>query len=99
MTDKAKKYLSNMDSAIGDKLINPSSIYYGPEGHARFARECGYALNDFSEQDRTEIVSTSYGRLYVKHCNLKPIFDAKEWITILMREIVKKYPDYNMVGG
>ena len=80
MTDKAKKYLDNMDNAIGTLLIEPDGIYSGREGHERFARECGYALNDFCESDRTEIASASYGKLYVKHCNLKPILDAKEWI-------------------
>lgn len=87
MTDKAKQYLDNMDVAITDKLINLNSIYYGREGHERFARECGYALNDFIEADRTEIASASYGKLYVKHCNLKPILDAKEWIGIMMAQI------------
>lgn len=87
MTEKAKKYLDNMDAIIGSSLISQNSIYYGREGHERFARECGYALNDFSESDREEIMSASYGKLYVKHCNLKPIFDAKEWITIMKSQI------------
>lgn len=89
MTDKAKKYLDNMDAAIGSHLVNPDSIYYGEDGHKRFARECGVALNDFDEVDRKEIVSASYSRLYVKHCNLKPILDAKEWIEIMLSQITK----------
>lgn len=87
MTDKAKKYLDDMDNAIGTLLIEPGSIYSGREGHERFARECGYALNDFDESDRAEIVSASYGKLYVKHCNLKPILDAKEWIGIMLAQV------------
>ena len=87
MTNEAKKYLDDMDSAITDKLVNPDSIYYGIAGHERFARECGYALNDFSKTDRTEIASASYGKLYVKHCNLKPILDSKEWIGIMMSQV------------
>lgn len=87
MTNKAQQYLDNMDAAIGDKLINPNSIYFGKEGHKRFARECGYALNDFSEKDRREIVSVSYGKIYVKHCDLRPILDAKEWIGIMNSQI------------
>ena len=54
MTELAKKYLDNMDSAIGTLLIEPNGIYSEREGHERFARECGYALNDFDESDRTE---------------------------------------------
>lgn len=87
MTDKAKRYLDNMDNAIGTLLIEPDSIYSGREGHERFARECGYALNDFFESDQKEIVSASYGKLYVKHCNLKPILNAKEWIDIMLNQI------------
>lgn len=89
MTDKAKKYLDNMDSAIGDLLINPNSLYYGRDGHERFARECGYALNDFNEEDRKEICSASYGKLYVKHCNLAPLLNAKEWISIMTAQVKK----------
>ena len=87
MTDKAKKYLDNMDNAIETLLIEPDSIYFGREGHERFARECGYALNDFGESDRAEIASASYGKLYVKHCSLKPILDAKQWIGIMMSQV------------
>ena len=87
MTDKAKKYLDDMDNAIGTLLIEPDSIYSGREGHKRFAKECGYALNDFDETDKVEITSASYGKLYVKHCNLKPILDAKEWIGIMNAQI------------
>ena len=87
MTELAKKYLDNMDNAIGTLLIEPDGVYFGREGHERFARECGYALNDFDETDRAEIASASYGKLYVKHCNLKPILDAKEWIGIMKAQV------------
>jgi len=50
--EEARIYLQNMRTAMGDKLINPDSIYYGREGHLRLARECGYALNDFEKVDR-----------------------------------------------
>ena len=83
------EYLSKMDSAIGLQLIDPNSIYYGKEGHRRFAMECSYALNDFNGQDQKEIVSKSYGVLYVKHCNLKPLLDAREWISIMQSQIRK----------
>ena len=39
MTEVAKKYLDNMDNAIGTLLIEPDGIYSGREGHERFARE------------------------------------------------------------
>ena len=92
MTEIAKKYLNNMDNAIGTVLIDPNSIYYGREGHERFARECGYALNDFDEADQKEILAASYGKLYVKHCGLKPLMDAKEWIGIMQSQIKPQTP-------
>ena len=90
MTEQAQKYIDAMDSAIGGKLIDPDSIFYGRAGHKRLAREFGYALNDFDERDQRELLSASYGRLYVKHCNLKPILDAKEWIGIAKSRIKEK---------
>lgn len=87
MTEKARNYLDSMDSAIGAQLIAPEGLYSGRKGHERFARECGFALNDFCEEDRKEILSASYGKLYVKHCALKPILDAKEWATLMRSQI------------
>ena len=75
----AQKYMNEIYNAIGDKLINPSSIYFGRDGHIRLAREIGPALDDFQEKDQQEIVHGSYSYIYVRCCNLKPILDAKEW--------------------
>jgi len=83
----AQVYIQNMRNTIGDKLINPDSIYYGEEGHLRFARECGYALNDFDKDGQNEILHGSYSSIYVIGCNLKPILGAKEWIQILTNQI------------
>lgn len=85
--NEAKDYMSRMYNAIGDKLINPESIYSGRTGHERFARECGFVLNDFDEQGRKEILQGSYSCLYVRGCNLKPILDAKEWIHIMEEQL------------
>ena len=78
---EAEVYMSKMRGAVGDHLINPDSIYYGKDGHLRLARECGVALNDFDEAGQKEILSGSYGIIYVIGCDLKPILDAKEWIS------------------
>lgn len=83
--DKAKEYLHSMRNAVGTHLINPDSVYYGKEGHLRFARECGYALNDFNKQGQREILSGSYSAIYVIGCSLKPILNAKEWINEMER--------------
>lgn len=82
---EAKEYMTKMRSVSSRHLNNPNSIYYGKDGHLRFARECGYALNDFDETAQREILSVSYGIIYVTGCNLKPILDAKEWIKEMKR--------------
>ena len=79
-----------MRSAVGRHLNDPDSIYYGKDGHLRLARECGYALNDFYETGQREILSGSYGMIYVIGCNLKPILDAKEWINEMGKGKVRK---------
>lgn len=85
--NEANNYMSKMRSAVLQHLNNPDSIYYGRDGHLRLARECGYALNDFDEAGKKEILSGSYGKIYVTGCNLKPILDASEWITEMKKEI------------
>lgn len=77
---EAQNYMSCMRSAVGVHLIDPDSIYAGRNGHLRFARECGYALNDFNEVGKLEILRGSYSSIYVIGCHLNPILDASEWI-------------------
>jgi len=80
--EKANKYLTEMRSAVYGRL---NTIYEGKERHLQFARECGAALPDFDEQEQKEILSASYGSIYIIGCNLKPILDAKEWITEMQK--------------
>lgn len=77
---EANEYMAKMRRAAGRHLNDPDNIYYGKDGHLRLARECGYALNDFNETGQREILSGSYGMIYVTGCVLKPILDVKEWI-------------------
>lgn len=78
---EAEEYMQNMRSAVVQHLNNSDSIYFGREGHLRLARECGVVLNDFNEAGQRTILSGSYGMIYVTGCNLKPILNAKEWIS------------------
>lgn len=84
-----KEYLSGMQSAVKKNglLIKPDTIYSGIEGHRRLAREIGFALNDFNKKDQEEILHKSYSTIYVIGCNLKPLLDAKEWISIMKSAI------------
>ena len=84
---EANKYMHDMRNAAQRHIIDPNGVYYGREGNLRFAREFGYALNDFNKQGQDEILHGSYSAVYVICCNLKPILDAKEWIGILKSQI------------
>ena len=79
----ANDYMGQIYSACEDKLIS-GGLYGGREGHLRLAREIGYALNDFDLNGQKTIISGSYSTIYVRACVLKPILDAKEWISELL---------------
>lgn len=79
------EYLDNMLTASGTKLVDGHSIYSGKSGHMRFARECGHALNDFSNMDQKQLLQVSYSRLYVRACFLKPLLNASEWIQAMIK--------------
>lgn len=81
------EYMYSIRNSALIQLLNPASIYQGRQGHLRLARECGYALNDFDEKDREELLHASYSNIYVRACNLKPILDAKEWISEMKSQI------------
>lgn len=85
----AKEYLEKMSEACSGKI---NLIYHTKKDHITFARECGYALNGFSEKEQREILQCSYGKIYVKGCALKPLLDAKEWAAAMLegKNSVKK---------
>jgi hypothetical protein len=77
--------MDKMHGACGDKLLTPNSLWSGKEGHLRLAREIGYALHDFSVKEQSEILKSSYSKIYVRACGLKPLLNAKEWIKELIK--------------
>lgn len=81
--DGAKEYMRKMYHACGQKLTE-AGLYGGKTGHLRLAREIGAALNDFSPAGQKEILSGSYSVIYVRACSLRPVLDAKEWISAMM---------------
>lgn len=78
--ERVNDYMNKMYIAIGDKLINPDSVFGGREGHLRMAREIGVALADFTEKEQRELLTSSYSSIYVRGCRLKPILNNDEWI-------------------
>lgn len=82
-----KEYMDNIRNAAGTKLIESDGLYSGREGHIRFAHEVGCALNDFDAKEQEELLHSSYSKVYVRACFLKPILDAVEWIGLLQSQI------------
>lgn len=87
--NRIRKYCSGMRAALCSRghLLDPESMYYGIEGHRRLARETGYALNDFTAEERIELLRTSYRNIYMPGCSLHPLLDEKEWVGILESQI------------
>lgn len=84
---EAVQYMHEMRQATGTHLVNPDSMYFGKQGHLRFAREMGHCLNDFNTEGQNEILHGSYSSVYVIGCNLKPLLDAKEWNAEMRKQI------------
>ena len=82
-----REYMDNIRNATGTKLIESDSLYFGREGHIRFAHEVGYALNDFDVKGQEELIHSSYSNVYIRACFLKPILYAGEWIGLLQSQI------------
>jgi hypothetical protein len=85
-TGKAADYMSRMHEALGTMLIDGHPTYSGRAGHLRLAREIGAALPDFEEKEQKDILTASYGAVYVRACNLRPLLDAKEWTKEMLTE-------------
>lgn len=87
-----QEYMNAIYAALGDKLLNPDSIYSTRDGHLRLAHECGYALADFeTEKERDDVLNCSYSVIYVRACMLKPILSAKEWHNEMVYGYAKAY--------
>ncbi len=87
----ATDYMENLYRALIINGKNLTEIYDGKEGALRLAREFGYGLNDFPEDQRKDIISSSYSYLCVRFYNLKPPIDAKDGI----KEIYKQIKDFS----
>ena len=61
----------------------PGGMYDGVEGCKRMAREIGYALPDFTKDEKEihMLISSTYSNICVRAYHLKPPVDAKVWIS------------------
>lgn len=84
-----QEYTNNLYNAlcIFKSNNNGYSIYEGKEGCLRLAREYGYGLRDFAENDVKKIISSTYSMLCVRFYDLKPPIDAKEWFNQIYKAI------------
>jgi hypothetical protein len=80
----ANEYMAKMRQACGVKLVH-GGLYGGRDGHLRLAREIGYALNDFNDNQQRHILTSSYSVIYVRACFLNPTLDAKDWINEMIK--------------
>jgi hypothetical protein len=60
------------------------AFYDGKEGSLRLAREYGYGLKDFGEEDK-KFITSSYSCLCVRFYDLKPFINAKEWSSEILK--------------
>ena len=105
-TAQAQEWMDRMHSACkanNGQLINGAwadtdDPKNHKERHLSFARDFGYALNDFDAAAQREILTGSYSRVYVRACNLKPALNAKEWISALKAGL-KKAENYGKESG
>lgn len=80
--DSFRYWMRSVASAAMHQCLDPDGLYYGSEGCKRLARECGYAIPDFSQDKRTQddYISLTYSTICVTAYNLKPPIDAKDWL-------------------
>lgn len=83
----ALEYTHNLLQALFSNYENVMQLYSGREGALRLAREYGYGLNDSPENERNEMIQSSYGYLCVRFYNLKPPINAKEWVNEIRTKI------------
>jgi len=78
----AKYYLQLMSNACNGWFVRIGRN--DREEHLRLAREVGGSLSEFNTKEQKEILSSSYGMIYIKACLLKPVLDAKEWVAEML---------------
>ena len=80
-------WMSSVARAATRHCLDPTGLYYGPEGAKRLARECGPALLDFADGERN--ASSTYSGICVIAYDLKPPIDAKVWLRELKKGMEK----------
>lgn len=82
MSNEFNIWMSQVAHAAFHLCYSPVDPYFGTEGCKQFARECGYAIPDFTmdRKEQDNLISCTYSGICVIAYRLKPPVDAKEWI-------------------
>lgn len=77
-----QQWMSSVARAAIHLCYSPGDMYFGPEGCKRFARECGYAIPDFTldRKEQDHLISSTYSAICVIAYRLNPPVNSKEWI-------------------
>lgn len=80
--DSFQSWMRLIASSAMRHCHDADGIYYGPEGCRRLARECGYAIPDFTlnRDEQNSLMSSTYSCICVIAYNLKPPIDSKDWL-------------------
>lgn len=75
-------WMTSVAHAAIHLCYSPCDMYFGSEGAKRFARECGYAIPDFTldRKEQDHLISSTYSGICVIAYRLNPPVNAKEWI-------------------
>ena len=82
VNESFRKWMSSVARAAIHLCYSPGDMYFGPEGCKRLARECGYAIPDFTldRKEQDHLISSTYSAICVIAYRLNPPMSSKEWI-------------------
>ena len=99
--DSFRHWMRSIASAAISHCLDPEGVYFGPDGAKRLARECGYAIPDFTlnKREQDDLISMTYSTICVIAYNLKPPIDASDWLGEMRngRDKVMEIRKYNEV--
>lgn len=81
VNDSFQQWMSSIARTVIHLCYSPGDMYFGPEGCKRFARECGYAIPDFTldEKEQDNLISSTYSAICVIAYRLNPPVNANKW--------------------
>ena len=74
-------WMSSIAHISARHCLDPEDIYHGVDGCKRLARECGYAIPDFTQdkKEQDKLISSTYSAICVIAYGLNPPVNANKW--------------------